>query len=160
MAHVRYEEYKEFLDAKEQDCILACNLWLEELGFTTRVDRNHIWSYGIDIDTIEIEMIEQDLDSAEAWDSFLYDHLKCPIVFGSFITSFLHELGHAQTVCFFTDEDIEFSRSILSTMEYFESPLEIAATNWAIDFMINNTDKVELLNALIQPILISIEDFC
>jgi hypothetical protein len=151
-------DYNKFLQEVEKNCQLACNLWLEEFGFSTRVDGQGIWGYALEMDTIEIEIYE-DAENIAYWESFLYDYLNFSTHYGVFVTSFLHELGHAQTIEFFTDEDIQLSHKALSPFEYFESPIEIAATSWAINYMKEHREQVNLLAELLQPILNLIEEY-
>ena len=151
-------DHKKFLDQIEQNIVLACNLWLEDSGFTTRVAEIGMWGYAFYEDTIEIEIFEEN-ENVENWQFFLYDHLRCQTFYHVFITPLLHELGHAQTIDFFDDVDVDFSRSAMTVFEYFESPIEIAATNWAIQFMSQEKNRVELLADLLKPFLDGLENY-
>ena len=147
---------KEEIDNLIDECKLACNLWLEEYGFSSRVDSNGYWGYCPADDTIEIQIYEESEDVA-AWNDFLYDHLHCISFYDIFITSFLHELGHAHTLEFFDEHDWEVARSALTPRDYFETPIEIAATHWAIDFMDNQKEEVDMLAELLRPAIEKIE---
>lgn len=72
----------------------------------------------------------------------------------SFILGFFHELGHNMTMDFLDDEDYEYSLAEITRIEdegadgrednmtYFHLPLEIEATQWAVDYINNHSDKV------------------
>jgi hypothetical protein len=145
--HIRAE-----VDKAVSELQAACNLWLEEYNFSARVDEVGFWGYCPGNDTIEIQIYESP-EEAALWDEFLYEHLHCPACCDIFITSFLHELGHAFTIEFFDEHDWDVARNASTTLEYFEAPIEIAATRWAIDFMVNEKEKVDALAELVEPII-------
>jgi hypothetical protein len=87
-----------------------------------------------------------------------------------FLISLLHELGHHMTLSAFSEEeldeyydDVEYIRAHLETdespyEEYFNLPVEAAATNWAIEFIRNNADHLAKLWSKIQGIILEIYD--
>jgi hypothetical protein len=87
-----------------------------------------------------------------------------------FLTSLLHELGHHMTLSTFSEEELDeyyddaaYIRAHLDTEEssseeYFNLPVEAAATNWAIEFIRNNADTLAKLWSKIQGIILEIYD--
>ena len=131
----------------------ALNRWLTNNGFTTRVETIiGYWGYAQEIDTIEI-CVQEEPEDVDLWEQFLYEDIKCPLRYDIFYTSFLHELGHAFTASFFTIEDRRRANASLSVFDYFHSPIEKAATDWAIQFMLVETEMMRELINLIDPIL-------
>lgn len=102
-----------------------------------------------------------------------FNHLAPDIKADTFLIALLHELGHHMTVDELTAEEekeslkkrIELNSVNLknstpeeiarANYEYFNMPDEVAATNWAINYIRNNTEKVaEFWNEL-QPAIMS-----
>ena len=65
---------------------------------------------------------------------------------GPWVLAFLHEVGHAQTLLEdWLDEWIEDyfeTRDRLQLAAYMEHPIELAATDWAIDYINNNKEEI------------------
>jgi len=73
----------------------------------------------------------------------------------NFLLSFFHELGHIETECELTDEEIEISETKKALMEektnlsdndyweYYHLPDEILATTWATNFINENPNLIE-----------------
>lgn len=59
----------------------------------------------------------------------------------SFVISFLHELGHNETIDFV--EEYDGDKNALSAEEYFSLEEEFEATTWAIDFCNENLELVK-----------------
>ena len=75
-----------------------------------------------------------------------------------FLWSFLHELGHNETVEDFEDEDwqdyINKINSCPCDEEYYNLPIEYAATYWAGKYMLNHQNEIKnLWNKLAPTIL-------
>ena len=72
-----------------------------------------------------------------------------------FLWSFLHEVGHHETEDDFDDDEWEcYMRSIFSCnddMEYYNLPIEAAATDWAADFMRTHSSETKILWEKLQP---------
>ena len=77
-----------------------------------------------------------------------------------FLLSFLHELGHHETLDEIDDDDEEYSRLIKENLNsdnddnckiYFALPNEKMATEWAINYINNNTDAIKNLWDQLQP---------
>lgn len=77
-----------------------------------------------------------------------------------FLLSFLHELGHHETLDEIDDDDEEYSRLIKENLNsdnddnckiYFALPDEKMATEWAINYINNNMDAIKNLWDQLQP---------
>ena len=66
----------------------------------------------------------------------------------SFTISFLHELGHNETIDYC--EEYEGDKDSLSLEEYFNLEEEYEATMWAIDYCEEHKDIVERIEALLR----------
>ena len=97
--------------------------------------------------------------------------IKCDV----FLISFLHELGHHETMDDLTNEDERFSRDTKVTINqalnskecdpvveeavhslYFNLPDESAATVWAIQYIRNNPEKIAALWKRVQAAIMLI----
>lgn len=104
-----------------------------------------------------------------------YVHKFAPdITCDVFLISFLHELGHHETIDELTDEEEMYCRDVktdigvilsenkdLATREtmynlYFGLPDELAATSWAIEYIRSNREKIAKLWNRIQPTIMMI----
>lgn len=91
--------------------------------------------------------------------------------FSTFVLSFLHEIGHFYTIDDFDDEEeeIEQKKSLLivnydtdtdaeiaqKNFDYWELPVEKAATDWAINFYNNHIPEMrnfytKMMNAIVE----------
>lgn len=88
--------------------------------------------------------------------------------YDGFLISFLHELGHHYTLDELSEDEVDESLSAKYRIsdeytdgrvdlqeEYYNLPDEAAATNWAIEYIRNNREKIDefwskLLNAIVQ----------
>jgi len=96
--------------------------------------------------------------SAKAVDRYFLrfiDSLGCQVSFSNaFIPEFLHELGHNETLDDFDEEDDEEYREFEHSFEgldmdnwenqllYMSHPIELAATQWAVDYINSHVDEV------------------
>lgn len=93
----------------------------------------------------------------DSWEALMVE-LGCPYKLDIFYTSFLHELGHDQTLHLLTNREIKVSEmkthQIMNSnslnefdanMKYYYLPREIIATKWAIDFISDNAAAVKEL---------------
>ena len=79
-----------------------------------------------------------------------------------FLWGFLHELGHHETEDDFEDDDWKFYYSKLrqkfdNDYDYYNLPIERAATEWAGRYMINHTKEIKSLWNKLVP---AIKNFC
>lgn len=76
-----------------------------------------------------------------------------------FLWSVLHELGHRETEDEFDDDEWEdYMRAIFncdSDIEYYNLPIEYAATDWAANYMRTHTAEVATLWGKLQPAIIN-----
>jgi hypothetical protein len=143
----------------------ALNEWLEKYGFETRVrglnTDGFFYYWCSDVIEYTFHLPQQAIDS---WD-LLMDELELPYNIGQFFTSFLHELGHAETLCEFSEEELESDEneshrlamllpSIENDMAYYHLPTEMAATRWAIDYIIAYPERVKELVEKISPLVL------
>ena len=75
-----------------------------------------------------------------------------------FLWSFLHELGHHETLDDFDEETHLLYRTIvnnenLSDEEYYNLPLEKAATEWAGNYMLSHISEISKLWNKIAPLI-------
>ena len=68
---------------------------------------------------------------------------------GPWVIAFFHEVGHAKTLLEdWVDEWIEDyfeTRDSLQLAAYMEHPIELAATDWAVDYINNNQEEIKQL---------------
>ena len=146
----------EFIEEKINE---ALREWLWSNGFT-EVDiyglENYCF-YDVDEHYIGYSLLESEKNIC-TWNKFFIEELDCPVEMDIFYTSFLHELGHAMTWDFLTEEEQNFPIEGLSNEEYFHLPKEIAASNWAIEFIRTNLPAVEDLVNSVDKIFLEIEN--
>lgn len=75
-----------------------------------------------------------------------FESLGCNVKCDVFLYSLLHEIGHSQTLDDINEEDYAYAldrkAEPLTNAEYFRLPDEIAATQWAVDFLNEHTEEV------------------
>lgn len=132
------------------------NNWLIKNKFDARVhglDTDFFWYHD---DTIGYTLTATE-ESATEW-NILLNELGCNLKLDTFFTAFLHELGHSETYYTFTEEEISEQEELKDLISedpssfaltphqaYFHLPVELAATQWAVNFINNNHDKVKEL---------------
>lgn len=100
---------------------------------------------------------------AEADDEFrqFFESLNPKFYYNDFICGFFHELGHHNTLHTF-DEEVLFDyychRDAMSSAEYFNHPVELEATLWAIEYIETHIDEVNRLWLAVQPLIIEFFD--
>lgn len=90
-------------------------------------------------------------------------HHKPQVTADLFLWSLLHEIGHHETLCQFSDKDFEeyltFSTDAFegkhTNYEYCTCPIEWTATEWAVEYANNNFEEIsifwnELQSALME----------
>lgn len=86
--------------------------------------------------------------------NFFEKELSCPIC-NTFIYSILHEYGHKMTLGNFSELDWDEYQLSLDGIdctydgeekdyEYYKLPIELAASQWAVDFIKSHYDKIKL----------------
>ena len=141
----------------------ALNSWLEKYGFDTVVEgMEPSFGYYYNRDSIVYTLSMRE-SAIKSW-SLLMEEMDCPFVINQFYTSFLHELGHAQTLDLLTEEEEQFSKNeeirlsqlddiVQADYEYYHLPREIIATEWAMNFMRENENAIKELVETTAPIL-------
>lgn len=144
------------------------NNFLKEFGVKAKIGKS--FCYYSEKELIQISFTVPVNDTGANMFMMNFNHLAPDIKADTFLIALLHELGHHMTVDELTTEEEEesFKKRIevnvinlkknstpeevaRANYEYFNMPDEVAATNWAIDYIRNNTEKVaEFWNEL-QP---------
>lgn len=136
------EYLQEFLDRNEFDCDV-------ELG------TDFAYWYSKSLITYTLAITDKQGESFVAFAESLFPDIKADV----FLWSFLHELGHHETlddfdgVAHFVYHQIVNSDIPMSANYYYNLPIEKAATEWAGEFMRNNTDEVYRLWQKVQPVI-------
>ena len=138
----------------------AFNTWLEKYGFSVRV-YGMSYDFGYYSDEREIVWsVLYDQEVEDMWDAFL-DRMGLGYMLHHFWTSFLHEVGHDETLWMLSAEELAYCAErakVCSELEYFELSREIIATKWAIDFIHNNIEAVRELVATVGPLVANMLD--
>lgn len=154
------EEKKAMIMINEEPVNDAFNAWLEKYGFSVRVyGMDYEFSYYADEHDITWSVLF-DQETENMWNAFLVT-LGLRYDLHHFWTSFLHEVGHDETMYLLTAEEIAYCAErakVCSNAEYFELSREIIATKWAIDFIHNNIEAVRELVATVGPLVADILD--
>ena len=142
----------------------AINNWLRKYHFKARVrglDTDFFWYHSSN--TIGYSFAQTE-ESSSQWE-LLLSELGLKYELSGFWTSLLHELGHSITWSSFTDEEIDeydemkellqkedessFAENVHSI--YFRLPIELAATQWAVEFINTRPEAVEELTKMVAP---------
>lgn len=145
-----------------KDCVriidIALTRWLKKYEFDDVyvIGLQSSFYYNPQNNGIAYALLSTD-PAAEAWER-LMEELKCPYRIDNFYTSFLHELGHDQTLHLLDEDEIRESEDTTqylkkdesldefeANMIYFHLPREIIATQWAVDFISHNAAAVKEL---------------
>ena len=148
----------------EEKIMKILNDWLHKNCFKTRVDKiietadYFGWQPFLDEITCSIYYTKEE---EIRWENLMNE---CGILFEipTFVSSFLHEVGHSITYFTFDEETRDKCDDIIDAIceeseifiedthnIYYHLPTEIAATKWAVNFINENIDKVsELVYAL------------
>ena len=145
------------------------NNFLEDFEVTAEIgaDFCYLW----DKNVIKVSLAVPDFGAKMFMEDF---HKRAPeIKIDCFLISFLHELGHCETVDELTDEEEAEclrKRTILNDAirettdeikraemykEYFAMTDEYLATEWAIDYIRNNVETVAELWAKLQKAILT-----
>ena len=147
------------------------NEFLEEFEAETGIGPDFAYYYTSSY--IQYTLVVSDKASTYFMDHIhkLAPDIKCDV----FLISFLHELGHHETMDDLTNEDERFSRDTKVTINqaleskecdpvveeavhslYFNLPDEAAATAWAIQYIRNNPEKMAALWERVQAAIMLI----
>lgn len=131
----------------------AFNDWLRKYEFAARVESLELdFGFYRSENSIAISFtVSEDADTH--WRSWTKS-LGFPPELDLFWTSFLHELGHSETIYEMDKQTLDECAliEIFGTIqEYLEMPREIAATLWARDFCVQNPEAVHELVDTVRP---------
>ena len=144
----------------------ALNDWLVKYEFEVRVLGDYSdFQWRWDTNEIVYSFLAPE-HTVTVWNEFL-DELGCNYIIDQFFSSFLHEVGHSITYWDFEEDELDeyfddvawiqesdessFSEGSLRT--YFNLPVEIAATRWAVRFINDNAEAVRELVNSVQPLI-------
>ena len=132
------------------------NEFLKPYGVSAEFGANFAYWYEQDKIEYSVLMPEQ----ASDWFMENFNRLAPDIKCDPFLASFLHEIGHVETMhlidnieeCYCRDNKERISNSLTDFLteeeekqlyqEYFDLPDEYEATMWAINYIRNNEDKI------------------
>ena len=123
--------------------------WLERHGFDAEADYGLDFCVDLDSNVITYTFV---VPSAHDEKFFELCHQICPdiIACDNFILSFFHEIGHIETEADFDEKDWEkYWRDCEKytaddgIMAYYTNPIELAATTWACEYIINHVEEVK-----------------
>jgi hypothetical protein len=130
--------------------------FLEREGFDVRVGCDTDFVYEYATSTVYYALVVSDNSSKWFREYALSKGLKYDC--GSFFLSLFHELGHHMTMDLIDDDEywegVEKKKGLDGSKKednffYFDLPDERAATEWAIDYINNNQEKIqELYNSI------------
>ena len=144
----------------EEKIIKILNEWLRKNNFDTQVDKidktADYFGWHPFLNTIACS-IYYTKEEEIRWKNLMEE---CEILFEipTFVSSFLHEVGHSITYFTFDEEIRDKCDDIIDAIceepeifiedthnIYYHLPTEIAATKWAVNFINENIDKVSEL---------------
>ena len=128
------------------------NEWLEDNGFDARIaGLEPDFGWYMSSDTIAYSFVV-----AEKFDKAFQrvcEDLGLNYEIDIFWLSFFHELGHSETYhC--VDEAAFLVDADLLGDDYYYHPREIIATEWAVDYINTNIDKVKMLMQMVRPAIV------
>lgn len=105
---------------------------------------------------IENEIIYVNLDDAayqgEEFYSFVEELFIDARQFSLGFLSLLHEFGHHYDTMDYNAVEDTILRMAADSVEYYRIPSEYAATEWAVNFIVQNREKCEELNKLFKEL--------
>ena len=132
------------------------NNFLEPFECTTEVDTDFAYYTASNLITYAFVLTDKHETTFINFTHTLFPEVKADI----FLWSFLHELGHHETEDDFEDyeweEYLNKAPLIKNDYEYYNLPIEYAATYWAGKYMISHKDEIKNLWNQLMPL---IQDF-
>lgn len=146
------------------------NTWLKMNGFKCRVEFDSEFSYDF-----ENQIIHYSVTVPKEHDEYYFkliqfyqpDLVECD----NFILSFFHELGHYKTEKQFSETEWQAYQEFVDKIEnsnkescawefykYYMHPIEIAATEWGANYIINNPKKIRRFIKRLNPLIINFID--
>lgn len=143
------------------------NRWLRIHGFDCSVIYKEEWFYDLCDEYISYSLI-----LSNTCDELFFkvcEELGIKMRFSNFVVSFFHELGHHETLDFFSDEIIkrdekyadDLAITIAKTLEdennlhwsYYHLETEITATEWGVEFINTHLQTVKKFEEDVENIL-------
>ena len=124
--------------------------WLGRNGFDNVDVCFDFDSFGYNPNTYVINIgVGYESEAGRLFEQFLYEYGMKYIGFYDSVLAFLHELGHYNTIYHFNSDDLFCYYAIKALTDdpfkYWETPDEMAANVWVIDFINKKVEVVEEL---------------
>ena len=131
--------------------------FLEEFECTSIVDTNFYCLIASNVIAVSLVVSEKNSSSFMGRVNRLYPDIHAD----EFLWSFLHEVGHIETINTLDDDELYFSKTQkknenITNEAYYELPDEFAATEWAANYMRENTEKVAKFWNEVQSVIMNI----
>ena len=131
--------------------------FLEEFECTSIVDTNFYCLTVSNVIAVSLVVSEKNSSSFMSRVNRLYPDIHAD----EFLWSFLHEVGHIETINTLDDDELYFSKTQkknenITNEVYYELPDEFAATEWAANYMRENTEKVAKFWNEVQSVIMDI----
>ena len=131
--------------------------FLEEFECTSIVDTNFYCLIASNVIAVSLVVSEKNSSSFMSRVNRLYPDIHAD----EFLWSFLHEVGHVETINTLDDDELYFSKTQkknenITNEVYYELPDEFAATEWAANYMRENTEKVAKFWNEVQSVIMDI----
>ena len=131
--------------------------FLEEFECTSIIDTDFYCLTVSNVIAVSLVVLEKHSSTFMSRVNRLYPDIHAD----EFLWSFLHEVGHIETIDMLDDDEIYFSDfqkkdENITDEIYYELPDEFAATEWAANYMRNNTEKVAKFWNEVQSIIMNI----
>ena len=131
--------------------------FLEEFECTSIVDTNFYCLIASKVIAVSLVVTEKNSSSFMSRVNRLYPDIHAD----EFLWSFLHEVGHIKTIDTLDDDELYFSKTQkknenITNEVYYELPDEFAATEWAANYMRENTEKVAKFWNEVQSVIMNI----
>ena len=131
--------------------------FLEEFECTSIVDADFYCLTASNVIAVSLVVSEKHSSTFMSRVNRLYPDIHAD----EFLWSFLHEVGHIETIDTLDDDELYFSETQkknenITNEVYYELPDEFAATEWAANYMRENTEKVAKFWSEVQSIIMNI----
>ena len=131
--------------------------FLEEFECTSIIDTNFYCLITSNVIAVSLVVSEKNSSSFMSRVNRLYPDIHAD----EFLWSFLHEVGHIETINTLDDDELYFSKTQkknenITNEVYYELPDEFAATEWAANYMRENTEKVAKFWNEVQSVIMDI----
>ena len=147
------------------------NEWLAKYGFSARIrEMEADFGWYASNDTICYSLLVNP-EEEERWEELM---VECGLRYEvpTFVSAFLHELGHSMTYFDIDDETLDMDEETKNLIAeepssfadiydvYYHLPSEIIATMWMVGFINNNVEKVIELTQMVHPAIMKFYEEC